>query len=55
MQVKLKQDLHYGTKFFPSGSIQDLPESEFIALKNGGIQIEEVKEEVKEKKNVKDV
>lgn len=49
VKVKLNQELQYGTKRFKAGEVGEIPEGDYLSLKKQGINIELVKEEVKEK------
>lgn len=55
MKVRLKEAMNHSNKFYESESELEMAPETFAQLKAGGIKVEEVKEEVKEKKNVKDV
>jgi len=56
VKVIFKEPLTYGNRDYKEGETDlNFPDYAFNNLKRAGIQIEEVKEEIKEKKNVKDV
>lgn len=55
MKVRLIEARNHANKYNEAGSVIEMEPETFAQLKAAGALIEEVKEEVKEKKNVKDV